>query len=97
MPRRERVDPIVGDRPQPDAVEDLLGDLARVAARSRSQPRWTSAATRMLSRADIEPKTSSRWNVRAMPSRARRCGATRVRSCTVEADPTRRRAAGARR
>ena len=41
------------------------------ALRSRDHERRISAAVRMFSRAVSEPKTSSRWKVRAMPSRAR--------------------------
>ena len=41
------------------------------ALRARST---ISAAVRTLSYAVIEPNTSSRWNVRFMPRRARRCG-----------------------
>ena len=45
-----------------------------------SRRRWVSAAIWMFSRAVRVPKSSRRWKVRAMPSRARRAGAGLVMS-----------------
>ena len=47
---------------------------------SRDQPRRISAATSTLSRTDSVPNVSSRWNVRPIPTRARRCGLAYVMS-----------------
>ena len=58
---------------QPTAASTLVGVGAGLAAVAAQRLR-ISAATSTFSRTVSEPKTSSRWKVRAMPSRARRCG-----------------------
>ena len=47
---RQRVDALVGDRAQPDPVDDRLDDLGRVVLVLRASPCRMSAATRMFSR-----------------------------------------------
>ena len=72
-------------------VEQLVGDRAGVV-RSFAQRRRISSATSTFSRAVRLPNASRRWNVRAMPSRARWCGRLRGDVDAVERDvPARRR------
>ncbi len=54
--------------------------LAAASERSCDQRRRISAAASTFSRTDNDPKTSSLWKVRAMPSRARLCGLSAVMS-----------------
>ena len=54
--------------------EHVLPAIAPRPLRARS-------ATRRCSRGDMPANSSMRWKVRPMPSRARRCVGTRVRSC----------------
>ena len=68
----QRVGPASGDRTEAEPVDELVGHGDRAPHRAPSRP-WAaiSAAVRMLSKAVIEPNTSSRWKVRFIPSRAR--------------------------
>ena len=62
-------------REMPDLFEQLVGRRAACRSVSVAHRRRISSATSTFSRAVRLPNASSRWNVRAMPSRARRCGA----------------------
>ena len=69
------VDPLVGDRAdaRPGRGSPRRRRAGRRCGRATSDRR-ISAAVRMFSRAVSEPNTSRRWNVRAMPRRARGVG-----------------------
>ncbi len=58
----------------------------RPAGPARPGRRWMSRATRTLSRTVSDPNASSRWKVRPMPRRERRCTGSRVIGAAVEAD-----------
>ena len=63
----------------------------RRRSRTGRGPRWMSSATRTLSRTVSDPNASSRWKVRPMPRRARRCTGIRVTSRPSRHDPARGR------
>ena len=75
---------LVGDGDDPDLLEQLVCTSSAGGVDSSAQRRRISAATSTFSRAERLPNASSRWNVRAMPRRARRCGFAPVRSTAVE-------------
>ena len=59
---------------EPDPLDELVGLARRRRPSSVDQPRWMSAATRTFSRTLSMVNSSSRWNVRASPRRARLVG-----------------------
>ena len=71
--------PATACRPRCSMIVSVMtsGLPAPVRAQRR---RWRSAATRMLSLTVSDPNTSSRWKVRARPSRANWCGRAPVTS-----------------
>ncbi len=96
QPGRHRVDAFVATGASPTRSHDLAGHLPRVCVSSSDQRRWNSAAARMLSKAVSDPKTSSRWNVRAMPQPRPLVGREPADVASADPDAARRRLLQAR-